>query len=143
MGSARPLDFGHWSAHKLEQLSEYKLRHGEAVAIGIALDTIYSRNIGLLAAVDAERVLSLLEALHFDLYAHELAHADSEGQPLVLAGIEEFREHLGGELTLTLLKAIGQGIEVHELRLPKLLDAARELEERHQNRGHKVLRARG
>src|SRR5213075_808681 len=33
-GSSRPLDFGHWAAHKLEQLSEYKLRHGEAVAIG-------------------------------------------------------------------------------------------------------------
>jgi 3-dehydroquinate synthase len=143
MGSARPLDFGHWSAHKLEQLSEYKLRHGEAVAIGIGLDTIYSRNLGLLAPAAAERVLSLLEALGFDLYANELAHMDTNGQPLVLGGIEEFREHLGGELTLTLLKSIGQGAEVHEVRLPKLLDAARELEERHQKRGEKVLRARG
>ena len=143
MGSARPLDFGHWSAHKLEQLSEYKLRHGEAVAIGIGLDTIYSRNLGLLAPAAAERVLSLLEVLGFDLYANELAHMDTNGQPLVLGGIEEFREHLGGELTLTLLKSIGQGAEVHEVRLPKLLDAARELEERHQKRGEKVLRARG
>src|SRR6266481_7203337 len=37
MGSARPLDFGHWSAHKLEQLTKNQLNHGEAVAIGIAL----------------------------------------------------------------------------------------------------------
>ena len=143
MGSARPLDFGHWSAHKLEQLSEYKIRHGEAVAIGIALDTLYSRNAGLLAAADAERVLTLLEALGFDLYANELAHADSEGLPLVFGGIEEFREHLGGELTLTLLKGIGHGSEVHEVSLPRMLDAARELEERHQKRGQKLLRARG
>src|SRR6476661_2818889 len=39
MGSARPLDYGHWVAHKLEMLTRNALRHGEAVAIGIALDT--------------------------------------------------------------------------------------------------------
>src|SRR5262249_55076302 len=36
MGSARPLDYGHWAAHKLEMLTRNALRHGEAVAIGIA-----------------------------------------------------------------------------------------------------------
>ena len=41
-GSARPLDYGHWSAHKLEVLSGHELRHGEAVAIGMALDARYS-----------------------------------------------------------------------------------------------------
>jgi len=143
MGSARPLDFGHWSAHKLEQLSEYKIRHGEAVAIGLALDALYSRNAGLLAPPEAERILNLLESLGFDLYAHELTHADSGGMPLVLGGIEEFREHLGGELTLTLLKAVGQGCEVHEISLPKMLDAARELQERYLKQGQKLLRARG
>src|SRR4051812_9260942 len=105
-GSARPLDFGHWSAHKLEQLSEYKIRHGEAVAIGLALDTIYSRNVGLLDGRSAERVLSLLEALGFELYASELSHVDSQNNLLVLNGLEEFREHLGGELTITLLREL-------------------------------------
>ena len=32
-------------------------------------------------------------------------------------GLTEFREHLGGELTLTLLKGIGKRIEVHEVNL--------------------------
>ena len=114
-GSARPLDFGHWAAHKLEQLSEYKLRHGEAVAVGIALDVTYARNLGLLDAASAERVLRLLEALGFELFAKELLHADSEQSLMVLNGLEEFREHLGGELAITLLKAIGQGVEVHEM----------------------------
>ena len=31
-GSARPLDYGHWSAHKLENLTRHHVRHGEAVA---------------------------------------------------------------------------------------------------------------
>src|SRR5689334_1526389 len=48
LGSSRPLDFGHWAAHKLEQLSRHELRHGEAVAIGIALDSTYSYLTGSL-----------------------------------------------------------------------------------------------
>ena len=46
----RPLDFGHWSAHKLEQLTCNEVNHGEAVAIGVALDTRYSILSGHLPA---------------------------------------------------------------------------------------------
>src|SRR3954465_9376175 len=72
LGSARPLDFGHWSAPKLEQISDYKIRHGEAVAVGIALDTVYARRKGLLDPASAERVLRLIEDLGFDTFANEL-----------------------------------------------------------------------
>ncbi len=142
-GSARPLDFGHWAAHKLEQLSEYKIRHGEAVAIGIALDTIYARRIGYLDAASAERILVLLEKLGFELFANELLHADSNGNLIVLNGFEEFREHLGGELTITLLKSIGQGHEVHEMNLPKVVESICELQERHSRQSRKVIYAHG
>jgi 3-dehydroquinate synthase len=133
-GSARPLDFGHWAAHKLEQLSDYSLRHGEAVAIGIALDTIYSRRAGLLDAPSAERVLDLLTRLGFDLFANEFLHLDASGRPVVLQGLEEFREHLGGELTITLLEGIGRGVEVHEMNPVHVQASIKELEERHQRR---------
>ncbi len=96
-GSARPLDFGHWAAHKLEQLSEYKLRHGEAVAVGVALDVVYSRRMGFLPPAGAERILSLIETLGFELFANELSNVDSEGDLMILKGLEEFREHLGGQ----------------------------------------------
>jgi len=141
-GSARPLDFGHWSAHKLEQISEYKIRHGEAVAIGIALDTIYSRNLGFLDASSTERVLNLLEKLGFDLCATELLRTDSSQSLLIFNGLEEFREHLGGQLAITLLKGIGQGFEVHEMNLPKVVEAIGELEQRHAQRA-KIHRAFG
>jgi 3-dehydroquinate synthase len=133
-GSARPLDFGHWAAHKLEQLSEYRLRHGEAVAIGIALDVIYSRRRGLLDAASADRILRLIEVLGFELYANELQHADTKGNLNVLAGLEEFREHLGGELTITLLRGIGQGVEVHDMDVPTVLESIQELEQRDSSR---------
>lgn len=132
-GSARPLDFGHWSAHKLEPLSDYRIRHGEAVAIGVALDVIYSRNAGWLDAVSAERILRLLEALGFDLYANELHYADSKHDLVLLQGLEEFREHLGGELTITLLKGIGRGFEVHEVEKRWVVGALEELRERQRS----------
>jgi 3-dehydroquinate synthase len=142
-GSARPLDFGHWAAHKLEQLSEYKIRHGEAVAIGIALDVIYSRDLGLLDAASAARILQLLESLGFDLFAGELLHADADGELEVLAGLEEFREHLGGQLNITLLKGIGKACEVSEMNLPRVVQAIFELQQRQAQRSQKVIRMTG
>ncbi len=115
-GSSRPLDFGHWAAHKLEQLTDYRLRHGEAVAIGIALDTTYSYLRGLLSCPEWQRVMNTLKALGFTLYVSELSPANSQLESRCLfRGLTEFREHLGGELTLMLLQSIGQGIEVHEV----------------------------
>jgi 3-dehydroquinate synthase len=133
-GSARPLDFGHWAAHKLEQLSEYHIRHGEAVAVGIALDVIYSHLIGLLDVPTVDRILGLLERLGFDLFANELMYVSSLGRLAVLDGLEEFREHLGGELTITLLQSLGRGIEVHEMRIPLVLEAIEQLRHRHARR---------
>jgi 3-dehydroquinate synthase len=127
MGSARPLDFGHWAAHKLEQLSRFALSHSDAVAIGIALDVIYSRNLGLLDGSSATRILELIRKLGFRLYADELLSANDAGQLKVLAGLEEFREHLGGQLTITLLKEIGQGVEVHSMETAKIIEAIHEL----------------
>jgi 3-dehydroquinate synthase len=115
-GSARPLDFGHWAAHKLETMTAHALRHGEAVAIGMALDARYSVETGLLDAAALERILSLLEDLGLPLWHAALGERDARGRPRVLDGLEEFRAHLGGELNLTLLRAIGQGVEVQELR---------------------------
>ena len=142
-GSARPLDFGHWSAHKLEQLSEYRIRHGEAVAVGMALDTIYSRNMGYLDAAPVERILSLIQSLGFDLYANELLHTSNDDSLIVLDGLEEFREHLGGELAVTLLKGIGQGFEVHEMNLPKVIEAIYELKDRDAQTAPKFARLIG
>jgi len=140
-GSARPLDFGHWSAHKLEQLSHFQISHGDAVAIGIALDVIYSRQIGLLNAKSSERILKLLEQLGFELFANELLNIGSDSNLQVLGGLNEFREHLGGELSITLLREIGRGVEVHEMNLPKVIEAIHELRERHAARARKIVRA--
>ncbi|AMR33484.1 3-dehydroquinate synthase [Mucilaginibacter sp. PAMC 26640] len=122
-GSSRPLDFGHWSAHKLEYLSNFDVKHGEAVALGIALDTVYSNLSGRLSSADTRRVIDVLLGLGFEI-THPLLQVN-EGKSPVLAGLEEFREHLGGQLTIMLLRAIGKGEEVHEMDASLLEQAGR------------------
>jgi 3-dehydroquinate synthase len=107
---ARPLDYGHWSAHKLEPLSGFSLRHGEAVAIGVAIDSVYSSLVHGLPARDADRVLSCLAALGFTLDHPLLADTGP-----IFDGLEEFRQHLGGRLTVTMLRGVGDPIDVHEV----------------------------
>ena len=107
-GSSRPLDFGHWAAHKLEQLSNYEVRHGEAVAIGISLDSTYSYLKGYINEKELHRILKCFLNLGFDI-----VYPDFDKK--VLKGLEEFREHLGGALTIMLLEGIGKGFEVHEM----------------------------
>jgi 3-dehydroquinate synthase len=119
-GSARPLDFGHWAAHKLESLTEHRLRHGEAVAIGIALDSRYSLESGLLSATDFGEIYGLLGTLGFRLYDAALELRDANGQRRVLEGLREFREHLGGELTVSLLQAPGRALDCHEMDVGRI-----------------------
>jgi 3-dehydroquinate synthase len=107
---ARPLDFGHWSAHKMEPLTGYALRHGEAVAIGVAIDAVYSSLALGFPGREVDRVLLCLRQLGLPL-GHPVLR-DKDG---LFAGLEEFRQHLGGRLTLTMLLGVGRPVEVHQV----------------------------
>jgi 3-dehydroquinate synthase len=111
-GSARPLDFGHWAAHKLEGMTAHALRHGEAVAIGIAIDSVYSSLAGLLAPAELEAILEVLRGVGLPLWHDALRWTRGDGRLQIHAGLDEFRQHLGGALTVTLLDGIGRGREV-------------------------------
>ncbi len=114
-GSARPLDFGHWAAHKLEQLTEFRVSHGEAVAVGMAMDLIYARRIGLLPEAVAERILGVIAGLGFELFAPVREIRGPSGRQDMIDGLEEFREHLGGRLSIPMIRAPGDRLEVHEI----------------------------
>jgi 3-dehydroquinate synthase len=128
-GSSRPLDFGHWSAHKLEYLTNFEIKHGEAVALGIALDTVYSNLSGRLSNADTELIVKTLLDLGFAI-SHPLLQVKGDDSPII-SGLEEFREHLGGQLTIMLLKGIGEGEEVHEMDID-LLKQAGEILNKHK-----------
>ena len=130
-GSARPLDYGHWAAHKLETLTQHGLRHGEAVSIGMALDACYAVDKGLLASAARQRLFTLLTALGLPTF-HPMLVAQADGKSVILAGLREFREHLGGALCVTMLTAIGAGLEVRDMD-PELIRAAIGWLESHQS----------
>jgi 3-dehydroquinate synthase len=128
LGSSRPLDFGHWAAHKIEALSGHAIRHGEAVAIGIELDATYSHFAGLITDEDFSRITTLFDALGFSTWRDHLSLL-VEGERLENA-LGEFKEHLGGVLTITLLQRIGAGVDVHEIdtkRMRQAVEAVRGL----------------
>ncbi|HMP75108.1 MAG TPA: 3-dehydroquinate synthase [Kiritimatiellia bacterium] len=113
-GTARPLDFGHWSAHRLEAMSNYKVSHGHAVAIGLALDAAYAVAQGWLDAAEFDALYEGLVTCGFTLW-HELLERSRGGELDLLRGLHEFREHLGGELSLTMPKGLGASHEVGEV----------------------------
>lgn len=126
-GNGRPLDYGHWAAHKLENLSHHRLRHGEAVAVGIALDSLYANTLGLLSDADSERILRLLLKLGFSLNPPELNLKDAQGRSSVLLGLEEFRQHLGGQLSIPMLNRIGESLDLHEIDAARMEQALQRL----------------
>lgn len=132
LGSSRPLDFGHWAAHRLERLTDYELRHGEAVAIGIALDCTYACLAGMLPEAAWERVLSVFEAVGFPVFVPEMREAlhDASHPRSLFRGLDEFREHLGGRLTIMLIEDVGRGVEVHAVDVDRYREAVGLLERR-------------
>jgi 3-dehydroquinate synthase len=123
LGSARPLDFGHWAAHKLETMSSFQLPHGLAVAVGIAMDTYYAMRHGLLAEADLEATLRAMSACGLPIWSEHLQRRTPEGVLEVLGGLADFREHLGGSLTVTLPMGIGGKVEVHQMN-PEIIEEA-------------------
>ena len=119
-GSSRPLDFGHWAAHKMEFMTNYELRHGEAVAKGIALDVTYAQLIGLITESDLQNILNVMVEIGFDL---SLPVSTTNEIESLLNGIEEFREHLGGQLTITLISGLGIKHDVHTIDMKLMTEA--------------------
>ena len=105
---ARPLDFGHWVAHELEARSDWTVPHGEAVAMGMSVDLQVGKAMGLTDADTADRVDSLLRQLGFLRTA-----CGSVTTSELLEGLEHFRQHLGGRLTICMIQSPGSPIDVH------------------------------
>jgi len=130
-GSARPLDFGHWAAHKLEMMTANSLRHGEAVAIGIVIDSYYAMIKGMITENDFQLIENLFLCLGFNLWHDALIESENNTLSL-LNGLLEFQEHLGGELHITLPDGIGAKVEANQMDLSVIKNALGYL---HENYG--------
>jgi 3-dehydroquinate synthase len=129
-GYARPLDFGHWSAHRLESITCWQISHGEAVAIGIALDMLYAHLLGTVSSIEATRVIATLQECGLRVWCDELTLRSTDGSLAIVEGLRQFREHLGGQLCVTLPKGLGDKVEVHEMDEALLEQSVQLLRER-------------
>ena len=125
-GSARPLDHGHWAAHRLESLSAWSLPHGQAVAVGVALDACVACELQLLDPAQRDRILRLIEALGLPT-SHPLLAPVAR----LMEGLEQFRQHLGGALSIPLIAHPGSHVEVPELPEPAVRAAVNRLQQLH------------
>ena len=126
-GTARPLDFGHWSAHKLELMSGFRVSHGEAVASGVLLDSIYAEMQGWITPEERNRIGEGLRRSGFQLWFDELDQRHPDGRRVVFDGLRDFQEHLGGELCVTYPKGLGSRFEVSQIDLALMEAAVQEL----------------
>ena len=92
-------------------MTDFRLRHGEAVAIGVAIDTVYS-SLALGLPASRRRPGPPLPARP-GLRARPPGRSTT--RRACSQGLEEFRQHLGGRLTLTMLRGVGDPIDVHEV----------------------------
>jgi len=111
LGSARPLDFGHWSAHKLEELSHNELRHGEAVAIGMVFAADRSEALGFAPIGTRSRLEALLERTGLP------TRPPDRPRRAYLSAIAVDKKKEGGKIHFVVSKGIGSaGTALLELR---------------------------
>jgi 3-dehydroquinate synthase len=83
----------------------------------VALDTAYSTLAHGLPPGVLDQTLQVLGQLGLPVFDPLLDH------PQLVDGLEEFRQHLGGRLTLTMLTGVGQPIDVHQVDSQRMKDA--------------------
>jgi 3-dehydroquinate synthase len=102
-GRRNLLNFGHTFGHALEAAGNYQqFLHGEAVAIGMAMATVLSGNLGLIQQTDVLRVINFLEELGFQL----TEQLPSAGQLMQL--MRRDKKVQDGRLNFILLTALGR-----------------------------------
>lgn len=105
----RLVDFGHTFSPLLESSSGFRIPHGEAVAIDIALSCVIARELDLLDGVALDRVLAALIASRLPIYSPLLT------TKLCLDVMQDIVRHRGGALNLVLPTSIGRATFLRQL----------------------------
>ena len=96
--------------------------------IGIAVDCMYAFLEEFLPEKKLKLILNLFLDIGLNIFDEALLiHLEDKNKDNVLKGLAEFREHLGGELTVLLLKDINVSVEVNSIKYQTVISAIHRL----------------
>ncbi|MFN8458444.1 MAG: 3-dehydroquinate synthase family protein, partial [Anaerolineae bacterium] len=101
-GRRAVLNLGHTFAHAFERLANFELRHGEAVAMGLACAARLSQRLGHCSAETVERIVNLLRQVGLPTEAPPYPPAE------VWAAMGSDKKRQGHTLRFILPRAIGE-----------------------------------
>jgi len=106
----RVLDFGHTFSPFIESMSDFRVTHGVAVGLDIALSSAVAYELDLLSCGDRNRILASLQSAGLPIYSHLLTAENC------FRSLEEIEAHRGGHLNLVVPSGIGQSRFITERR---------------------------
>lgn len=101
------LNFGHTIGHAIEAASNFKISHGEAVAIGMVYEAKLSVMLGFLDVDVVDRLVGILSKFGLPVSASQLS------SERILSSLSYDKKIKHGKIRLILLKSIGNPI-VHD-----------------------------
>lgn len=102
---------GEWAGRAVEELCAGRLRWGECLAVGLAVDLLLSRELCGLDPHACEGALGLLRRLSLPAWDRCL-ELETDGRPALLESLEQSRRRAAGQLCVPLLHDIGQTLEL-------------------------------
>ncbi len=113
----RILNFGHTLGHAIEQFYEFKVHHGEAVALGMEFACFISGELGLMKKNDIARVRKLIDKYSMVSGRYKLPPVSGIGKAM-----DVDKKSVSGGINFVLAKGIGD-FEVRKLELNFILNA--------------------
>lgn len=97
------LNFGHTIGHAIEKLSDYKLFHGECVALGMVSALYISHKLGNISEEEMNNAIELIK--YFDL---PVKLEDKLDPNLILNTTKSDKKMVGGKIKFVILNSIGE-----------------------------------
>ena len=123
-GRRAVLNLGHTFSHAMEVLSGFSLRHGEAVAVGMAIAVELAVELGLCDRAVKERLIAILQ--RFGLPTSYKGYEPRE----ILAAMATDKKRRGAKLRFVLPKAIGLVTIIDDVPTKLVLEVLERMKER-------------
>jgi len=111
------LNYGHTAGHAIESVSDFKVRHGEAVAIGMVVAARISNKLGIL---DTNEVIRLKDVIARAGLPTEVPDLQTKG---LIQAISHDKKILQGKVRFVLPKSIGDVFITDEVS-PSMIEEA-------------------